>query len=110
MLSSVTMGACVGAGECMSLLSQGKPGYRSQVSGECSMDTICFHVGETIVIDDFRGVVLEIGINTQKPPCGNREAFKAIFSCPKVVQIENTTSGKHVNTPNKWGDTYLFEN
>lgn len=55
-------------------------------------------------------VVLGIDINTQKPPCGNREAFKAIFSCPKVVQIENTTSGKHVNTPYKWGDTYLLEN
>ena len=47
--SNVTMGARVGAGECMSLLSQGKPGYRTQVAGECSMDMICFHVGETIV-------------------------------------------------------------
>lgn len=55
-------------------------------------------------------VVLGIGINTQKPPYCNREAFKAIFSCPKVVQIENTISGKHVNTPNKWGNTYLFGN
>lgn len=27
-----------------------------------------------------------------------------------VVQMQFATSGKYVNTPNKWGDTYLFEN
>ena len=66
--SSVTMGARVGAGECMSLLSQGKPGYRTQVSGECSMDTICFHVGETIVKSNAcTNVAISINSATEDP-------------------------------------------
>lgn len=36
----------------------------------------------------------------KKPPCGNREVNNAIFSCPKVVQMQFANSGKHVNTPN----------
>ena len=46
-------------------------------------------------------------IKIKKPPCGNREVNNAIFSCPKVVQMQFATSGKYVNTPNKWGDTSL---
>lgn len=47
--STVSMGARVGAGECMSMISMGKPGYRAQSAGECSMDVIPFEINETIV-------------------------------------------------------------
>lgn len=47
--SAVGMGAQIGAGTAMSMMSQGKPGYRTQCSNEASMDLICFQIGSDIV-------------------------------------------------------------
>lgn len=47
--TTLTMGAQVGAGTAMSMTAGGKPGYRTQVSAECSMDMVCFQLGEDIV-------------------------------------------------------------
>ena len=85
--SSVTMGARVGAGECMSLLSQGKPGYRSQVSGECSMDTICFHVGETIVKSNACTNVCISMNSATEDPIATMQLLNHFYTCEKCANL-----------------------
>lgn len=85
--SSVTMGARVGAGECMSLLSQGKPGYRSQVSGECSMDMIPFHVGETIVKSNAcTNVCISINSATEDPVAA-MQLLSHFYTCEDCANL-----------------------
>jgi len=46
---SIGMNSKIKAGNAMVMLSQAKPGYKSQISGECGREMIVFEMGEPIV-------------------------------------------------------------
>lgn len=66
--SNIPAGARIGAGTAMATGGPGKPGYRAQISSECSKDMIVFALGPDLVRSSVpQTVCWGLGYNTKEP-------------------------------------------